>query len=106
MAAELTCTPAAPDATKDFCRIDVTGADSNDEADYDANAYPTRAEIRNYIRFVKGGVEYGRSYVFATGADGAHVFDNYVFPSAGAWTVTLCRADTDAVRATLAVTAG
>jgi hypothetical protein len=104
MAAAVTCTPTAPVATEDFCRIDVTGADMNDSADYDANVYPTRAEIRNYLRFVKGGVEYGRSYVFAVGQDGTHSFPNYIFPSSGSWTVTLNRADTDAQLATLGVT--
>lgn len=104
MAASLTCTPEAPRAKIDACRIDVAGADVNDAADYDANEYPSRAEIRNYLRFVKGGVEYGRSYVFAAGQDGTHIFPNYIFPSDGAWTVTLNRADTDAELATLAVT--
>jgi hypothetical protein len=104
MSAAITCTPEAPVATTSACRIDVTGADANDTADYDADAYPSRAEIRNYLRFVKGGVEYGRSYVFAAGQDGTHSFPNYIFPSSGSWTVTLNRADTDAQLATLGVT--
>ena len=103
MAAAVTCIPAAPRAKIDFCRLDVSGADTNDAAAYNAALYPTRAEIRNYLKFVKGGVEYGRSYVFAVASDGTHSFPNYIFPSSGSWTVTLNRADTNAQLATVSV---
>lgn len=104
MAVTITLTPAAPRATKDFVKMDVAGQPENDTADYDPDDYPSEAEIRCYLKFVKGGVEYGRSYVFATSADGTHQFNNYVFPSAGAWSAVLCRADNDAVLKTQAVT--
>lgn len=104
MAVTITVTPAAPAAKQDFCKFDIAGQPENDTADYDTDAYPTEAEIRCYLKFVKGGVEYGRSYVFATGATGAHQFNNYVFPSAGSWSAVLCRADNDAVLKTQAVT--
>jgi hypothetical protein len=99
----ITCTPATPVAKQNFCRIDVAGASEHDTVGYDPAKYPSEPERRSYLRFVKGGVEYGRSYVFSVSADGNHAFFDYMFPSAGNWTVTLCRADTNAVLLTLAV---
>lgn len=107
MAITLTATPATPVAKKSFVRIAVAGASNNDAADYNAAKYPTRAEIRLYLAFHLAGVEFEgrcRSYVFAVGQDGKHVFDNFMFPVAGAWTVKLLRADTNAELATQAVT--
>lgn len=97
MAVTLTPSVAAPRAAIDAVRVDVAGASPNDVADYDTDAYPTEAEIRCYLAFLKGGVELGRSYVFAVGADGTHEFNNYIFPSAGSWTMRLARNDNDAV---------
>lgn len=105
MAITLTATPAAPTAVVDAVRVDVAGAANNDVADYDANAYPSQAEIRSYIAFLDGAsAEQGRSYVFAVGQDGAHVFQNYIFPEAGSWTMELRRADNDAVLKSQAIT--
>lgn len=106
MAVAIDVTPASPVSILDACVIAVSGGSANDSAVYedDGTVYPASPELKSYLRFVKGGVEYGRSYVFTVSADGDHEFPNYVFPSAGAWTVTLCRADTDAVLATESVT--
>lgn len=106
MAAAMTVTPASGSitATKDVCKINVTGADNNDTAAYDANKYPTSPEIRYYIAFTKGGVELGRSYVFAPATGGTHEFDNYTFPSSGSWTATLRKSSNDSSVATLAIT--
>ena len=104
MAAAVTVTPVSPVEIKDACVVHVTGADPNDAGDYTTEQYPTRAELRYYLAFVKGGVEYGRSYVFAPGADGTHEFPNYIFPSDGAWDVNLCNVADDSVAATVAVT--
>lgn len=107
MAITLTATPTEPTAKHDFVRIDVAGASNNDVADYDANAYPTRAEIRCYLAFLLDGTEFEdhcRSYVFAVAQDGEHVFNNFIFPEAGSWSMELRRADDDSVLATQAIT--
>lgn len=104
MAVEVACTPAAPVHGSSACRFDVTGASTNDATAYNAALYPSEPAFGYYLKFVVGGVEKGRSYVFNVGSDGAHIFNNYTFPSAGSWTVTLNNASTDAEVATVAVT--
>ena len=90
-------------ATRTVCRVTVASAPANDTSAFDSTKYPTEPAITYYLAFTLGGVEYGRSYVFGPNG-GAHVFNNYIFPAAGAWTVTLHRASNDASEATLAVT--
>jgi hypothetical protein len=104
MAVTITVIPTVPKATKDFCKFDIAGQPENDATAYNVALVPTEPQIGCYLKFVKGGVEYGRSYVFATSADGTHQFNDYVFPSAGSWSAVLCRADNDAVLKTQAVT--
>jgi hypothetical protein len=101
----LAITPAsgAITATKTVCRVEVAGADANDLTDYDAAKYPSAAEFRYYLTFEKGGEVLGKSYVFGPNG-GAHIFNNYIFPSAGSWTVRISNAATDGSVATLAVT--
>jgi hypothetical protein len=101
----LAITPASGAIThsKTVCRVDVTGAPLNDTAHYDATKYPTEPEIRYYLAFLVGGVEEGRSYQFSPNG-GKHSFNNYIFPSAGAWTVRLNKVSDDSQEATLAVT--
>lgn len=91
MAIELTPSVAEPRAAIDAVRIDVAGASNNDTVGYDPGAYPSEPEIRMWIAFIKDDIEYGRSYVFSPAQDGTHVFDNYIFPSAGSWTMSLRR---------------
>ena len=94
----LTITPASGAITskQTVCRVDVTAAPANDTTAYNANAYPTSPEIRYYLDFVVGGVQQGKSYVFSPNpSDGSHTFNNYIFPSAGAWTVNLKKASND-----------
>ena len=104
MAIELTPSVAEPRAAVDAVRIDVTGASNNDSADYDPEQYPSRAELRAYLAFVLDGEDKGKSYVFAVGQDGEHVFNNYIFPEAGEWTIELRRADDDTVLKSQAIT--
>ena len=101
--ATLTCTPTSPHAVVDFCRIDVAGANQNDSGTYTTAAYPTMPELRYYLKFTES-VEKGRSYVFGVDETGAHAFNNYVFPDAGTYVVTLNNAETNAQVATLSVT--
>lgn len=105
MTATLAIVPAsgAITATKTVCRVTVAGAPANDSAAFDSTKYPTEPAITYYIEFVLGGVQKGKSYVF-TPNGGSHVFNNYIFPSAGAWTVNLNKVAADANVATLAVT--
>ena len=100
MAASITVTPASPAATKDACRVDVADNELNTGAS-DPDNYPVQDELRCYLAFIKGGVEYGRSYVFS---GVTHSFPNYVFPSAGSWTVKLFDASDDSELASHAVT--
>jgi len=103
--AALAITPASGSvvATVSACRIDVTGADQNDDTAYDADQYPASPEIRYYIISELDGAEKGRSHVFSPNG-GKHSYDNYIFPEAGSWTLRLKNAATDADVATLAVT--
>lgn len=103
MAVTLTPSVAAPRATIDAVRIDVAGASANDGAS-DTDNYPVQDELRAYIAFLLGGEELGRSYVFTVGADGTHEFNNYIFPEAGSWTMSMRRVDTDAVLKDQAIT--
>ena len=104
MAINLTPSVAAPRAKIDAVRVDVTGASENDSAAYNPAVYPTEPELRAYLAFRLGGVEYGRSYVFAVGSDGKHSFNDYIFPAAGSWTMRLARADNNAVLKDQAIT--
>lgn len=103
MAIELTPSVAAPRATIDAVRVDITGVSTNDGAS-DTDEYPVQAELRAYLAFFLAGDELGRSYVFTVGQDGTHEFNNYIFPEAGSWTMSLRRVDTDAVLKDQAIT--
>lgn len=101
----ITCTPTSPTAVKDFCRVDVTHTPENTLVGYNASVYPSSPEVRYYMKFTEGGKEYGRTPVFSTsGNDGSWTFNNYLFPHAGTWTVTLCDVADDTTKATLSVT--
>jgi len=90
-------------ATKTVCRVTVAAAPTNDSAAFDPLKYPTEPAIVYYIDFTKSAVVYGKSYLF-TPNGGAHVFNNYIFPSAGSWTVALKKASDNSTVATLSVT--
>lgn len=51
-----------------------------------------------------GGVDDARSHVFQTSADGKHVWDDYIFPAAGSYTIRLRDMLDDSDAATLSVT--
>jgi hypothetical protein len=104
MPAAIAVVPAAPVAAKSFCRVTVTDATQNDDTAYDNALYPASPELRYYLTFELGGAIQGKSYVFAVNEDGDHVFNNYMFPTAGSWTVRLSNAATDGSVATQAVT--
>lgn len=100
-------------ATKTVCRVTVAGAVDNTSVGYVGTIlnpptgqaqYPASPAEVYYIDFVLGGVVKGRSYRFTPGADGAHVFNNYIFPSAGSWTLNLVRVRDSGTDTTLAVT--
>jgi hypothetical protein len=89
MAVSVTLDPVAPRATIDVVRVTVDDADQNTTTGYDVDVYPTSPEVRYYLTFEEGSVEYGRSYVFGVSESGGHEFNSYVFPHDGTWTVHL-----------------
>lgn len=102
MAAALTITPPSGSITAklDACRINVTGADVNNE---------DGTQKRYRIRFTApAGLEEetwsGYSHLFNVSADGKHEYNGYIFPGAGSWTVRLHDEEADTDAATLAVT--
>lgn len=103
--ASITVTPASGSimAAKTVVRVNVSGADVNDTSTYDSDDYPANPEMRYYLTFEKSGADTGRSYVFNVSADGDHVFNNYIFPAAGTWTVRLNDASDDSSVATASV---
>lgn len=99
-------------AKRTVCRVTVAGAPDNTLTGYDGTIsyagqpaqYPSSPAETYTIEFVLGGVVKGKSYVFTPGPDGAHVFNNYIFPEAGSWTLNLVRTRGTYTEATLAVT--
>lgn len=98
--AAIAVTPTSPVAIEDACRVDVT-ANALNTGTSDQNQYPVQDELRCYLAFIKGGVEYGRSYVFS---GVTHSFNSYIFPSAGSWLVKLFNAADDSEIVSQAVT--
>jgi len=100
-------------AARTVCRVTTAGAPDNTLTGYDGtidntptgqHQYPASPAETYHLEFILGGVVKGRSYVFTPAPDGGHVFNNYIFPTAGAWTVNLIRTRGTATEATLAVT--
>ena len=91
MAVTITVIPASGSitATKDVCTFAISGAPENDSGSFDANKYPTQPEYRYVMTMVEGGTERGRSQVFGVTPDGAFEFNDYIFPTAGTYTVQL-----------------
>jgi hypothetical protein len=100
-------------ATKTVCRVTVAAAPQNTLTGYSGvisnpptgqAQYPASPAEVYYIDFIKSGTTQGRSYRFTPNAGGDHVFNNYIFPSAGSWTLNLIRVRDSGTEATLAVT--
>jgi hypothetical protein len=116
MPASLTITPASGSvvATKSATKVTVVGADQNavPPTGYSGALgpnlqplqYPSSPEMRYYLTFELGGAIRGKSYVFGVDETGGHLFNNYIFPSAGSWTVRLSNAADNSSVATTAVT--
>ena len=111
----LAITPAsgAITATKTVCRVEVDAAPINTMTGYSGvisnpptgqAQYPSAPAESYYIDFIKSGVRQGRSYRFSPSTGGKHTFNNYIFPSAGSWTLNLKRVRDSGTEATLAVT--
>jgi len=99
-------------AERTVCRVTTAGAPDNTLTGYDGSIdntptgqhqYPASPAENYYIAFLVGGKEKGRSYVFNPGSSGVHVFNNYIFPSAGTWTLNLVRTRDTGTEATLSV---
>lgn len=99
-------------AARTVCKVSCIDAPSNTDVGYDGTEggspgspaqYPASPAEVYYFDFVLGGVVQGRSYRF-TPNGGGHVFNNYIFPTAGSWTVNLVRVRDSGTEATLSVT--
>jgi hypothetical protein len=104
--ATITLTPASGSITakKTVVRVDVAGADTNDTTTYNALHVPTEDAFGYYLLFdAPAGTDDKKSYKFNVGADGKHVFNNFVFDAAGTWTVRFRNAATDGDVATASV---
>jgi len=110
----LAITPASGSITAErtVCRVTTAGAPDNTLVGYDGtidntptgqHQYPASPTENYYIAFLVNAVEKGRSYVFNPGSSGEHVFNNYIFPSAGTWTLNLVRTRDSGTEATLSV---
>jgi hypothetical protein len=99
--ATLTIAPVsgAITAKSTVCRITVAGAADNRAPDDTGGTYAYYLLIDS-----PAGVDDGKSYAFNVSADGDHVFNNYVFPAAGSYTVRLRDSADDSDVATLSVT--
>lgn len=87
--------------------VNVTGAGSAGTVTFfdDAQDRAAGTEKRYYLLVDSpAGVDDARSHVFQTSADGKHVWDDYIFPAAGLYTIRLRDMLNDADVATLAVT--
>lgn len=112
MAAAITIVPASGDiiAVVTACRISVADVPSNDPATYDAEDIPTMAPKTYRLVASKAGIDSLVSHEFTPSSEpgiapeGAHVWDNVIFPDDGSWTVDLVDQADDSVDATLAVT--
>ncbi len=95
MAVNVTRRPATPNpvATQTALHILANEVDSTDEA--------TNAEIRYYLSAEHGSYDAARSPVFSKD----FVWDNWVPPVSGSWTVHLRKVTDDSSVASLAVTA-
>lgn len=106
MAAELSITPASGSITaaETACRIDVTGADQNDDSEFDEDKYPRSPAFIYRLRARLSGQDDLLSHSFAVSEEGEHSWTVVMFPAAGNWTVTLRDTSDDSEVASLAVT--
>jgi len=102
MAAGLTITPASGSITSKLtaCRINVTGADTNNE---DGTQKRYRIRLTPPAGLEEETVS-GYSHLFNVSSDGKHEWNGYIFPGDGAWTVRLYDEEEEDDVATLAVT--
>lgn len=105
MAAALAIFPVSGSVTAkvSVCKINVTGADTNDASTFDADNSPSMDEMRYRIIASCAGVDNLVSHEFNVNG-GKHQWDNLIFPESGSWTVDLVDLSDDGVAATLAVT--
>jgi hypothetical protein len=104
--ASIVCVPTSPVAVLDACRVSVDDAPDNTLTGYVGNGtqYPASPAVNYYLTFELASEIVGKSYVFGTNDDGTHVFNNYVFPVDGSWTIRLNDAADDSSVATASVT--
>lgn len=105
MAVAITITPESGSviATVSACRINVTGASSNDASTYNVSDVPTEDPIPYRLVALKSGIDSLVSHEFNVSQDGKHQWDDVIFPDDGTWTVRLVDQRDDSIDATLSV---
>lgn len=105
MTVAIAITPASGSviATVSACRIDVTGASSNDATTFDTDNVPSEDAIPYRLVATKSGIDDLVSHEFTVSSAGKHTWDNLIFPDDGTWSVKLVDQRTDSNAATLSV---
>lgn len=104
MAAAVTCTPSSPIHEMSFCKVNVTGASSNDTTAHDPAVFPADPQIKYYLVATATGQPTLKSHTFAPSQAGLHEWDNLIFPAAGSWTINLRKSVGDSSVANVVVT--
>lgn len=106
MTVAIAITPASGSvvAVKSACRVNVTGAHSNDPTTYNAGHIPSEDPIPYRLVATKSGQDDLVSHEFNVSPAGLHQWDNIIFPVAGVWSVKLVDQRNDSNAATLSVT--
>jgi hypothetical protein len=105
MAIEIAITPDTGDviAKISACRIEVTGASSNDPTTFDDDFTPAEEAIPYRLIGSLTGEDNLVSHEFVVSQAGKHQWDNLIFPVDGDWTIDLVDQRDDSVAATLEV---
>lgn len=106
MTVAIAITPASGSvvAVESACRVDVTGASSNDSATFDEDNTPSEDPIPYRLVASKSGWDDLVSHEFNVSSAGKHTWDNVIFPDDGTWSIALVDQRTDSNAATLSVT--
>lgn len=106
MAASIAIVPASGSVISvvSACRVTVSGASTNDITTYNPVAIPSEEAFTYRLVGSLTGQQDLVSAEFQVGSTGHWVWDNIIFPAAGAWTIYLIDQSDDSVTTTLAVT--
>lgn len=91
MAAAVAITPASGSITAKMtaCRVNVTGAEDNDAATFNASNSPSEDAIVYYLKATAAAQLDLNSPRFTPSSDGKYEWNSLIFPAAGTWHLTL-----------------